>query len=219
MQMAPLDYEAERKRMVEGQLRRRGISDRRVLAAMEKIPRHRFLPNPDDSAAYGDHPLSIGSGQTISQPYMVALMAECLHLEGHERVLEIGTGSGYQAAILAELSHRVYTIERFPQLAERARGILTELGYRNIEVLVGDGTLGHLEAAPYDRIIVTAAAPKIAQPWIEQLGDRGLLVVPVGDRWGQTLTVVTKRGEKLDYENMGGCVFVPLVGEHGWEEG
>jgi protein-L-isoaspartate(D-aspartate) O-methyltransferase len=144
-------------------------------------------------------------------------MTECLHLEGHERVLEIGTGSGYQAAILAELSSRVYTIERFPQLAEGARALLSLLGCHNVEVLVGDGTLGHPEAAPYDRIIVTAAAPKVARPWAEQLGDGGILVVPVGDRWGQTLNIVTKRGEELEYENMGGCIFVPLIGEHGWE--
>jgi len=216
--MSPRDYQAERKRMVEGQLRRRGIRDPRVLAAMEKVPRHRFLPNPDDASAYEDYPLPIGSGQTISQPYMVALMTECLLLKGRERVLEIGTGSGYQAAILAELSRSVYSIERFASLAERARAVLAELGYSNVEVIVGDGSLGYPDAAPYDRIIVTAAAPKVATPWIEQLADGGRLVVPLGDRWGQTLTVVTKRADKLDYEDMGGCVFVPLVGEHGWKE-
>jgi protein-L-isoaspartate(D-aspartate) O-methyltransferase len=212
------DYEAERKRMVETQLRRRGISDPRVLAAMEKVPRHRFLLNPDDSGAYGDHPLSIGSGQTISQPYMVALMTECLHLEGLEQVLEIGTGSGYQAAILAELSRRVVSVERFATLADRARQVLTELGYYNVEVVVGDGSLGWPDEAPYDRIIVTAAAPQVAKPWTDQLSHGGRLVVPLGDRWSQTLTIVTKRQGKLHHESVCPCVFVPLVGEHGWQE-
>ncbi len=211
------DFAAERKQMVETQLRRRGISDSRVLAAMEKVPRDRFLLNPNDSGAYGDHPLSIGSGQTISQPYMVALMTEHLRLGGGEHVLEIGTGSGYQAAVLAELSRSVVTIERFPDLAERASSVLAELGYNNVQVFVGDGSLGWPDSAPYDRIIVTAAAPEVAEPWVDQLVDGGLLVVPLGDRWGQTLTVVTRRGTKLDREKICGCVFVPLVGEHGYE--
>ena len=212
------DHEAERKRMVEHQLRGRGISDQRVLAAMKTVPRHRFLPNPEDAAAYDDHPLPIGSGQTISQPYMVALMTECLHLQGAETVLEIGTGSGYQAAILGALSRRVVTVERFPSLAQRARDILTELGCANVDVVVGDGTLGWPDAAPYDRIIVTAAAPKVAQPWTEQLSEEGRLVLPLGDRWSQTLTIVTKRDAKLHCEPVCGCVFVPLIGEHGWQD-
>jgi len=212
------DFTAERKRMVETQLRRRGISDPRVLAAMEKVPRHRFLLDPNDSGAHGDHPISIGSGQTISQPYMVALMTECLHLEGLEHVLEIGTGSGYQAAILAELSRRVVTVERFQELAERARKVLEELNYHNVEVFIGDGSLGWPDTAPYDRIIVTAAAPRVAEPWGDQLADGGRLVIPLGDRWGQTLTVVTKRAGELKHESVCGCVFVPLVGEHGWPE-
>jgi protein-L-isoaspartate(D-aspartate) O-methyltransferase len=210
------DFAAERKQMVETQLRRRGISDSRVLAAMERVPRHRFLLDPNDSGAHGDHPLSIGSGQTISQPSMVALMTECLHLEGGEHVLEIGTGSGYQAAVLAELSRSVVTIERFPDLAERASTVLAELAYDNVQVFVGDGSLGWPDSAPYDRIIVTAAAPEVAEPWVDQLVDGGLLVVPLGDRWGQTLTVVTKRGGELDHDRICGCVFVPLVGEHGY---
>jgi len=212
------DFAAERKDMVETQLRRRGISDERVLAAMEKVPRHRFLLNPNDSGAHGDHPLSIGSGQTISQPYMVALMTECLRLEGGEHVLEIGTGSGYQSAILAELSRSVVSVERFSSLAERAEKVLAELGYRNVQVFVGDGSLGWPDAAPYDRVMVTAGAPQVAEPWAEQLADDGRLVVPLGDRWGQTLTVVTKRGDKLEHEKICGCVFVPLVGEHGWPD-
>jgi len=202
--------------MVETQLRRRGIKDPRVLAAMENIPRHRFLRDPDDPGAYSDYPLPIGDGQTISQPYIVALMTEALRLTADHKVLEIGTGSGYQAAILAELSGEVYSIERFASLAERSRGILAELGYHNVTVIVADGSLGHPEAAPYDRIIVTAASPKIADPWIEQLADDGILVAPTGDRWGQTLTRVIKHGEKLEHQDLGGCVFVPLVGEHGW---
>ena len=210
------DHASELERMVEHQLRRRGIADPRVLKVMEKMPRHSFLPNPEETAAYDDHPLSIGSGQTISQPYMVALMTECLRLKGDERVLEIGTGSGYQTAILAELSGEVYSVERFPKLAESARAVLQALGYHGVEVIAGDGTLGYPEAAPYDRIIVTAAAPKIAQPWIDQLAEEGRLVVPLGERWGQQLTVVTKRDGELDQETICGCVFVPLVGEHGW---
>lgn len=210
------DYASELKRMVEHQLRRRSIADPRVLEVMERIPRHRFLPDPEEAAAYDDHPLSIGSGQTISQPYMVALMTESLRLKGEERVLEIGTGSGYQTAILAELSREVYSVERLPKLAESARAVLEALGYQRVKVIAGDGTLGYPEAAPYDRIIVTAAAPKIAQPWIDQLADEGRLVVPLGERWGQQLTVVTKRDGDLDQETICGCVFVPLVGEHGW---
>jgi len=204
--------------MVEQQLRNRGISDRRVLAAMEKVPRHRFVGDAEAQSAYEDAPLPIGAGQTISQPYMVGLMTECLHLRGDERVLEIGTGSGYQAAILAELSRRVYTVERHAALAERARRTLEELGYANVEVIVGDGSRGYPEEAPYDRIIVTAAAPRIAEPWLEQLAEGGRLVAPVGDRWGQALTVVTKRRGRTQEETVCGCVFVPLVGEHGWEE-
>lgn len=203
--------------MVEQQLRRRGISDPRVLAAMEKVPRHRFVPEPERAAAYDDQPLPIGEGQTISQPYMVALMTESLHLTGTERVLEIGTGSGYQAAVLAELCRFVYTMERFADLAARARQALADAGYVNVEVIVGDGTLGYPEAAPYEGIIVTAAAPRTAEPWLEQLADGGRLVLPLGDRWGQMLTVVTKRDGKVTQETVCGCVFVPLVGEHGWD--
>jgi protein-L-isoaspartate(D-aspartate) O-methyltransferase len=212
----PDEHEVERKAMVEHQLRRRRIGDERVLAAMEKVPRHRFLASPDDRGAYGDYPLPIGEGQTISQPYMVALMTEALCLAGAERVLEIGTGSGYQAAILAELAREVHSVERFAGLAERARAVLVALGYHNVTVIVGDGSLGHPEAAPYDRIIVTAAAPHIAQPWVDQLAEGGILVAPVGDRWGQSLMRCVKRAGKVGQEDLGGCVFVPLVGEHGW---
>ncbi|MDH4180270.1 MAG: protein-L-isoaspartate(D-aspartate) O-methyltransferase, partial [Armatimonadota bacterium] len=164
-----------------------------------------------------DYPLPSGDGQTISQPYMVAIMTEALRLTADHSVLEIGTGSGYQAAILAELSRHVYSVERIAALADRARDTLADLGYANVTVVLGDGSLGHPPAAPYDRIIVTAASPKIADPWVEQLAEDGILVAPTGDRWGQTLTRVIKRGDKLEHENLGGCVFVPLVGEHGWQ--
>jgi len=211
------EYTSAREAMVEQQLRRRGIRDPRVLAAMEKVPRHRFLPHPDDSGAYCDYPLPIGDGQTISQPYMVAVMTEALRLTADHKVLEIGTGSGYQAAILAELSRQVYSVERIAALAERARETLAELGYGSVTVVVADGSLGHPRAAPYDRIIVTAASPKIADPWIEQLAEDGILLAPTGDRWGQTLTRIIKHGAKLEHQDLGGCVFVPLVGEHGWQ--
>lgn len=212
-------FGSARRQMVERQIRSRGISDPRLLAAMERVPRHRFVPESEQSLAYDDMPAPIGSGQTISQPYMVALMTELLRLEGSERVLEIGTGSGYQAAILAELAAEVYTLERFESLARRAEALLNDLGYRNVTVIVGDGTLGYAEAAPYDRIIVTAAAPKLATPWLEQLADGGRLVLPLGERWAQALTTVDKHGNRIEQEDHGGCVFVPLVGEHGWESG
>jgi len=203
--------------MVEHQIRHRGISDPRVLAAMEKVPRHRFLPDRDDPAAYQDHPLPIGSGQTISQPYMVALMTECLHLEGGEHVLEIGTGSGYQAAVLAELSRSVVTIERFPDLAERASTVLAELAYDNVQVFVGDGSLGWPEQAPYDAILVTAGAPCIAPSWLDQLAAGGRIAVPIGDRFAQTLVAGIKYDDHLEQHDVCSCVFVPLIGEQGWE--
>ena len=211
------DHSLLRKRMVAEQMRARGLSDARVLAALEKVPRHRFVKPGDEGLAYEDYPLPIGSGQTISQPYIVALMTELLQLRGPERVLEIGAGSGYQTAVLAELCGTVSAVERFPELADRARRLLADLGYGNVEIVVGDGTLGHPEAAPYDAILVTAAAPWIAAPWIEQLADGGRLVLPVGERWRQTLTRVTKRGADLGTESFGAVVFVPLIGEHGWE--
>jgi len=205
--------------MVEYQIRRRGVSNQRLLAAMEKVPRHRFVPDSESHSAYEDMPIPIGSGQTISQPYMVALMTDLLQLTGEERVLEIGTGSGYQAALLAELAKEVFSVERFESLAGRARSVLAGLGYENVTIVVGDGTLGYPNRAPYDRVIVTAAAPRIAQPWLDQLKDGGRLVLPLGQRWSQTLTVVIKEGSRIRTESHGGCVFVLLVGEHGWESG
>jgi protein-L-isoaspartate(D-aspartate) O-methyltransferase len=205
-----------RKRMVEYQLRARGITDSRVLAVMEKVPRHLFVPESDIARAYDDHAMPIGAGQTISQPYMVAVMTECLALTGFERVLEVGTGSGYQAAVLAELCAEVYTIERVESLAERTRERLANLGYHNVHLVVGDGTLGLPDHAPYQGILVTAGAPKIANAWVRQLEEGGRVVVPVGDRWSQQLICATKTAGKMHQEKICGCVFVPLVGKDGW---
>jgi protein-L-isoaspartate(D-aspartate) O-methyltransferase len=206
-----------RQAMVEGQIISRGIKDPRVIQAFFKVPRHKFVQTDDISQAYEDHPLPIGEGQTISQPYMVALMSECLNLKGEERVLEIGTGSGYQAAILSELAQEVYTIERFPVLFERSRSILAELGYKNVQIKLGDGTLGWLEFSPYHGIIVTAASPGIPESLVEQLKEKGRLVIPLGESFSQVLTVVEKFKDKIQTREICGCVFVPLVGEHGWQ--
>jgi protein-L-isoaspartate(D-aspartate) O-methyltransferase len=168
--------------------------------------------------AYADHPLPIGEGQTISQPYIVALMTEALELTGSEKTLELGTGSGYQAAILAELSARLYTIERIQPLLEKARKVLEGLGYHNVEYKVYNGTMGWEEHQPYDAVMVTAGAPKIPQPLIDQLADRGRLIIPVGNRYSQELIRVTRKGGQLVEKSFGGCRFVSLMGEHGWKE-
>ncbi|MGB9698256.1 MAG: protein-L-isoaspartate(D-aspartate) O-methyltransferase [Thermodesulfobacteriota bacterium] len=212
------DFEKERLAMVEEQLKRRGIRDGRVLEAMSKVPRHTFVPEAHRGAAYEDRPLPIGEGQTISQPYMVAVMTQSLELKGEERVLEIGTGSGYQTAILAELAKEVCTIERIPLLLERAQSTLQRLGYENIFFKVGDGTKGWPEKAPFEGIIVTAGAPEIPQTLLAQLADGGRLVIPVGPRYTQTLYKVTRRGKNYKEEDITGCVFVPLLGEYGWKE-
>lgn len=211
-------YAGAREQMVRSQLEARGIRDPRVLAAMRKVPRHLFVEEALIGQAYGDYPLPIGEQQTISQPYIVALMTEALELKGSEKVLEIGTGSGYQAAILAECAAQVYSVERLPTLAERARRLLASLGYKNIKIKVGDGTLGWAEAAPFEGIIVTAAAPAIPQPLLNQLAPNGRLVIPVGDRYSQTLMVVQKTPEGLKYDYRGGCRFVKLIGSYGWPE-
>ncbi|WP_022852863.1 protein-L-isoaspartate(D-aspartate) O-methyltransferase [Thermodesulfatator atlanticus] len=211
-------YRKARERMVQTQIAARGIKDPRVLAAMLKVPRHLFVEEALKDQAYGDYPLPIGEGQTISQPYIVALMTEALELKGPEKVLEVGTGSGYQAAILAELARWVYSIERYPSLAHRAKRILEKLGYNNVIIKVGDGTKGWPEAAPFDAIIVTAAGPKIPEPLIEQLKDGGRLVMPVGDEWSQYLIKVIKKDGQLIKENLGAVRFVKLVGEYGFKE-
>jgi protein-L-isoaspartate(D-aspartate) O-methyltransferase len=207
-----------RESMVADQLVPRGISDKLVLDAMKKVPRHKFMPEELESSAYEDNALPIGEGQTISQPYMVAIMTEKLGLKGREKILEIGTGSGYQAAVLAEIAKKVYTIEYVPSLAEKAKKKFDDLGYKNIEVIVGDGTLGLPEKAPFNGIMVTAGAPSIPKTLTDQLAEGGRLVIPVGERFMQILTIVTKRGRKLDIEESIACVFVPLVGKYGWKE-
>ncbi len=212
-------YRIAREKMVEKQIKARGIKDERVLKAMLKVPRHLFVDPSLIDQAYADHPLPIGNGQTISQPYIVALMTEALELKGKERVLEIGTGSGYQTAILAELALWVYTIEKYPQLLERARQILVDkLGYKNISFKLGDGTLGWEEAAPFDAIIVTAAGPDIPQPLVDQLKEGGRIVIPVGDEHVQVLIKGVKKKGKLETTPLEGVKFVKLVGAYGFKE-
>jgi protein-L-isoaspartate(D-aspartate) O-methyltransferase len=211
--------ESHRIRMVETQIKARGIKDEMVLEAMRKVPRHLFVPLESVDSAYSDRPLPIGYGQTISQPYMVAVMTEALGLDGGEKVLEVGTGSGYQAAVLAEVADRVITTERVPELAGQARSTLRDLGYANIEVVVTDGSRGYLPEAPYEAVIVTAGAPEIPAALVGQLTDGGRLVIPVGNNYQQTLTRVTRRGREWKTERLEGCVFVPLIGEYGWSEG
>ncbi len=212
-----MDYNKLRKQMLEEQLIARGISDRNIINTFYKVERHKFLPENLRSSAYGDFPLPIGEGQTISQPYIVALMTESLKLTGREKVLEIGTGSGYQTAILAELAKQVYSIERIESLSRQAEQTLKALGYKNIEARVDDGTLGLAEKAPFDGIIVTAASPSIPLPLTEQLNENGRLVIPLGGSYSQMLTVVTKRLSKLITEEICSCVFVPLIGKYGYK--
>jgi len=194
------------------------IADKRVVEAMERVPREAFVSQEQYHAAYDDRPLSIGFGQTISQPFIVALMVQALELRGDEKVLELGTGSGYEAAILAELAQKVVTVECIPELAESAEQVLDKLGYSNIEVHVAGRTLGWPEEAPYDAIIVSAGAPTVPQVLLEQLTWNGRLVIPVGSRWQQELLRVTKLRKGNEIENLGGCYFVPLIGEDAWEE-
>ncbi len=214
----PLDFEDAREQMVKDQLVRRGITNRRVLDAMRQVPRHLFVPERWRDLAYRDGPLSIGEGQTISQPYIVALMTQLLRLRGEERVLEVGCGSGYQAAVLATLAERVMTIERHAALAAAADRLLKELGYDNVTVLVGDGTLGAPAEAPFDAIIVTAAAPAIPPPLKEQLADGGRIVAPVGNLGNQVLEVLELKGSSWRSNQSIPVMFVPLIGAHGWGE-
>ena len=213
-----MEFRELRDLMVKTQLVPRGIKDERMLAAMKKVPRHLFVDEAMQHRAYDDSALPIGEGQTISQPYMVAVMTELLALHGTEKVLEIGTGSGYQAAVLAELVKEVYTVERITVLAKRAEGRYRELGYDNIHVKVADGTLGWPEASPFDRIIITAGTPKVPEPLLQQLADQGMLIAPVGDRFSQQIIKVRKIGEKVVEEYHTPCVFVPLIGEYGWKK-
>ncbi|MFA5361858.1 MAG: protein-L-isoaspartate(D-aspartate) O-methyltransferase [Candidatus Omnitrophota bacterium] len=210
-----MGYTAARELMVEEQLRSRGITDKKVLDAFFKVERHRFVPVKEKEFAYADYPLPIGEGQTISQPYIVALMTESLDLRGNERVLEIGTGSGYQTAILAEIVKEVFTVERLEPLAQQAQKVLIEeLAYGNIHIKKDDGTMGWKEESPFDRIIVTAASMDIPVPLVEQLDDNGKLILPLGDPYGQMLTVAEKKDGVLKYNQICGCVFVPLIGKY-----
>ena len=203
--------------MVEDQLVRRGITDARVLAVMRRVPRHLFVEEALRDRAYGDHALPIGEEQTISQPYIVALMTALLDLHGTEKVLEVGTGSGYQTAVLAELARRVCSIERLPRLAQRARGLLEGLGIANVWVRVGSGTLGWPDEAPFDRILVTAGGPSVPPPLFDQLAPGGRMVLPLGDMESQTLTVVENVGGTMKLTPHGDCKFVRLVGKYAWE--
>ncbi len=212
------DYVSLREKMVRTQLVPRGIRDERVLQAMRKVPRHRFVDPDMAGEAYADHPLPIGDGQTISQPYIVALMTEALGLTGTEKTLEIGTGSGYQTAVLAELSKEVYTVERIRPLLERAEETLKGLGYRNVHFKAFDGTLGWPEHAPYEAAIVTAGAPAIPGPLKDQLAEGGRIVIPIGNRYSQELVKIIKTDEGFEEEYLGGCRFVNLVGVHGWKD-
>ena len=209
-------FEEPRRRMVHEQLELRGISDPRLLEAFRRVPRHLFVPPEQQAQAYEDHPIPIGAGQTISQPYMVALMVQLLKLQGHERILEVGTGSGYQLAILAELALEVYSVERLPELAAGALRRLEPLGFLNVHISPGNGSLGWPEHAPYDGIVVAAGSPGIPQPLVDQLADGGRLVIPVGSPQAQTLTLAEKRSGQVRLTALTSCVFVPLVGEHGW---
>ncbi|WP_332448539.1 protein-L-isoaspartate(D-aspartate) O-methyltransferase [Methanoculleus sp.] len=206
----------EREEMVEFQVRARGVRDERVLAAMRKVPRHLFVPKGFERAAYEDRPLPIGEGQTISQPYIVAVMTEQLELSPQDRVLEIGTGSGYQAALLAELAGTVISLERLPELADRARQTLARAGVTGVRVVVGDGTKGYPPEAPYDAIIVTAASPGIPEPLVDQLAEGGRLIAPVGPRDCQDLIKLVKREGGVEKIPLGGVCFVPLIGQFGW---
>jgi protein-L-isoaspartate(D-aspartate) O-methyltransferase len=212
-----LNFDEQRMLMVTRQIQARGVHDRRVLDTMARIPRHLFVSESRLSSAYGDFPLPIGEGQTISQPYMVATMTESLGLSGNERVLEIGTGSGYQAAVLSELAQEVITIERVESLGNAARKRLAELGYGNVEVIVGDGTLGWPDGAPYQGVMVTAGAPSAPTPLLQQLDVGGRLVVPVGERHTQILEIHTRQEkDKYKVHRETACRFVNLIGKHGW---
>lgn len=211
-------YAAQRSEMIEKQLRRRGIRDAAVLAAMTAVPRHEFVADELRSHAYEDVPLPIGGGQTISQPYIVAAMTAALHLQLGDRVLEIGTGCGYQAAVLSRLAKEVFTIERRPELASAASEKLAQLGYGNAHVHCGDGTLGLSEFAPFDAILVGAAAPSVPKPLLSQLAECGRMILPIGDTQNQELRLVEKHGDAFSTKMLEGCRFVPLLGYHGWQE-
>jgi protein-L-isoaspartate(D-aspartate) O-methyltransferase len=217
--MDEMEFSKDRHLMVDEQLRQRGIQDQRVLGAFETVPRHLFVRQDDQAWSYKDYPHSIGFGQTISQPYIVALMTECLKLSGDEKVLEVGTGSGYQAAILAELAREVHTIEIVPELSERARDTFLKSSYQNIHLHIGDGSMGLPEFSPYDGILVTAAAPRAPRPLLDQLADNGRLILPVGSKGFQELELWRRNGDNFSTEIILPVTFVPLLGQHGWGKG
>jgi protein-L-isoaspartate(D-aspartate) O-methyltransferase len=212
------DQLVQREEMVERQMRQRGIRDPRVLAAVLAVPRHAFVPAEHLAAAYNDQPLPIGEGQTISQPYMVASMTEALQLSGSERVLEVGTGSGYQTAVLSLLAREVHTVENHPALSEAAKARLQRWGSRNVFFHVGDGTLGWPEAAPFDAIMVTAAAPLIPPPLLAQLANGGRLLLPLGSAATQELVRIRRQDGAITTDRLYPCRFVPLIGKYGWSE-
>ncbi len=211
-----MTFDEQRARMVDEQLRARGLTDERLLTAFRKVPRHLFVPEELRQDAYADRPLPIGGGQTISQPYIVALMTHGLRLQGHERVLEIGAGSGYQAAILAELALEVFSVERLPELLHLVAERLLALGYANVHLCPGNGSLGWPEHAPYDAMLVTAAAPEVPPPLLAQLAEHGRMVLPIGPAERQVLVEVHKHHGTVTRREIAHCVFVPLLGQYGW---
>lgn len=215
-QMADPEFTAQRREMVERQLRRRGIHDTRVLDAMLEVPRHEFVPQEFRAQSYEDKPISIGEGQTISQPFIVAAMIEAMELKGHEKVLEVGAGSGYAAAILSRLAAMVFTVESRPNLATAAHERLAQLGYANVAVHTGDGSGGLAEAAPFDAILVAAAAPLVPQPLVEQLAEGGRMAIPVGDEQSQELVLLRKLNGEIHSRTLHHCAFVPLIGRYGF---
>jgi protein-L-isoaspartate(D-aspartate) O-methyltransferase len=219
IEVKPDRFEGARKNMVASQLRSRGIHDDRVLGAMERVPRHLFVSDDQQEQAYEDRPLAIPEGQTVSQPYIVAVTLEALAVPSNARVLEVGTGSGYQTALLAEIACEVYSVERFHILAEEARSRLSALRYTNVNVIVGDGSEGLPQHAPYDAIVVSAAAPRIPQPLLDQLADSGRMVIPVGPSAGQHLELVSKQDQQLLVTTLEGCRFVPMIGKEGYSTG
>lgn len=213
-----MNFSKERKSMVENQIKARGIEDEKLLSAFSKVKRHLFVPNPTKSLSYSDRPLSIGEGQTISQPYIVALMMNLSNLKSSDIVLDIGTGSGYQTALLAEIAEKVYTIERIKTLSKDAENRLQKIGYKNIYFQIGDGTLGWKSEKniKFDAIIISAAAPQIPENLVKQLKENGRMILPLGRHFSQDLVRITKKKNKIQKEKFGGCMFVPLIGKDGW---
>ena len=218
MEKEPLKYERQREKMVSQQLEPRGITDPEVLAAMRAVPRHLFVSDALKDQAYGDFPLPIGEQQTISQPYIVAEMTQALQISKDDRVLEIGTGSGYQAAVLAHIAYRVYSIERIRSLYVQTRKLLDQLNLHNVIMRCTDGTMGWKDESPFDAIMVTAGSPKVPEPLVEQLAENGRMVVPVGDQHSQDLIKITKDSSGIHQTSLGGCRFVKLVGKQGWND-